>query len=159
VLQQDPNYWNALLLKGIRLCEEEDFKNAIPVLRKVLKDTNAAEGYQTARYQLSLALSKTQGGNAEAEELLRKNAEVHQVERQIEDCVQLSENPELVIPALRALFKLGREGRHLAALLERHPTVADPSNREVHQLLAEYYETCADWDLARRHRELAARKP
>jgi predicted Zn-dependent protease len=130
VLKRDPDYPRALLLRGVRLCDKQDYKNAIPILRKVLDNLEDTSTYIEARQRLSEALANT-GNKAEAQELLERNKVMHAAVRMVEDCQQQPDDKEAPRHAARAVVKLGREGLGLARRLQKDLLAPDPETRRI----------------------------
>jgi predicted Zn-dependent protease len=95
LLQSQPRYADALVLRGILFCESEQDQLAIPLLRRALTE---APGNRLGRYHLSQALTRT-GQTAAAQRELAELLRQGDGERAREDLKLQPDNIELQIKA------------------------------------------------------------
>lgn len=157
VLNEDPGHVPALQLRGLVLCEQERYDEAIPVLRRALaaNDERSRGEEQMARYQLSLALART-GKPEEAAAVLKENRRIEEVERTAMDAQQ-QDDPEVKLRAARGLLEIGRPEKakkHLDMILAKYPHHAG-----AHAALADYFERSGQTKQAAHHRRMAQRGP
>jgi Tfp pilus assembly protein PilF len=138
------------MLRALLFCDAGQYREAIPLLRKVI--ALDPQRQQTARYHLSLALART-GQEEEARKVMAEVQWAQAAKRLAGD--GHPDNLELQVRVAEAQLGAGRSEealRLLEAVLAR-----DPDYAAAHRLLASYYEEQGQAARATEHRCRAER--